>query len=82
MSYWCHELGREKPIEVRFIEYMPFGGNKWNQGKMFSYQEMLIFSLIPAPTLFISRMRSTLFITASNPLRLVMIRGAGPRETD
>ncbi|CAI7658851.1 unnamed protein product [Penicillium palitans] len=35
------ELGREKPIEVRFIEYMPFGGNKWNQGKMFSYQEML-----------------------------------------
>lgn len=35
------ELGREKPIEVRFIEYMPFDGNKWNQGKMFSYQEML-----------------------------------------
>lgn len=35
------ELGREKPVEVRFIEYMPFGGNKWNQGKMFSYQEML-----------------------------------------
>lgn len=35
------ELGRESPIEVRFIEYMPFDGNKWNQGKMFSYQEML-----------------------------------------
>lgn len=35
------ELGREKPIEVRFIEYMPFDGNKWNKGKMFSYQEML-----------------------------------------
>lgn len=35
------ELGREKPIEVRFIEYMPFDGNKWNQGKMFPYQEML-----------------------------------------
>ncbi|KAJ5638828.1 hypothetical protein N7528_001218, partial [Penicillium herquei] len=35
------ELGREKPIEVRFIEYMPFDGNKWNQKKMFSYQEML-----------------------------------------
>ncbi|KAJ5158007.1 uncharacterized protein N7500_007658 [Penicillium coprophilum] len=35
------ELGREKSIEVRFIEYMPFGGNKWNQQKMFSYQEML-----------------------------------------
>ncbi|KIW04845.1 molybdenum cofactor biosynthesis protein A [Verruconis gallopava] len=35
------ELGREKDIEVRFIEYMPFGGNKWSKGKMLSYQEML-----------------------------------------
>ncbi|KAI9793733.1 MAG: hypothetical protein M1833_000679 [Piccolia ochrophora] len=35
------EFGRERDVEVRFIEYMPFGGNKWNQGKMFSYQEML-----------------------------------------
>jgi cyclic pyranopterin phosphate synthase len=35
------EMGREKEIEVRFIEYMPFGGNKWSQGKMISYQEML-----------------------------------------
>lgn len=35
------ELGREKPIEVRFIEYMPFDGNKWSQGKMLPYAEML-----------------------------------------
>ena len=35
------ELGRDKDIEVRFIEYMPFGGNKWSQGKMLSYREML-----------------------------------------
>jgi GTP 3',8-cyclase len=35
------ELGREKDIDVRFIEYMPFDGNKWSRGKMFSYQEML-----------------------------------------
>ena len=35
------EMGRENPIEVRFIEYMPFDGNKWNQSKMVSYQEML-----------------------------------------
>lgn len=35
------ELCRENPIEIRFIEYMPFDGNKWSQGKMFSYQEML-----------------------------------------
>ncbi|KAF2815636.1 molybdenum cofactor biosynthesis prote [Mytilinidion resinicola] len=35
------ELGREKDIEVRFIEYMPFDGNKWSKGKMISYKEML-----------------------------------------
>ncbi|KAI0887287.1 molybdenum cofactor biosynthesis prote [Annulohypoxylon maeteangense] len=35
------EMTREKDIEVRFIEYMPFDGNKWNEGKMFSYSEML-----------------------------------------
>lgn len=35
------EMTREKEIEVRFIEYMPFDGNKWNEGKMFSYAEML-----------------------------------------
>jgi cyclic pyranopterin phosphate synthase len=35
------EMCREKPIDVRFIEYMPFDGNKWNEGKMFSYREML-----------------------------------------
>ncbi|KAG9679522.1 molybdenum cofactor biosynthesis prote, partial [Aureobasidium melanogenum] len=35
------EMGREKDIEVRFIEYMPFGGNKWSERKMLTYQEML-----------------------------------------
>lgn len=35
------ELGREKDIEVRFIEYMPFDGNKWSKGKMLGYTEML-----------------------------------------
>lgn len=35
------EMTREKDVEVRFIEYMPFDGNKWSEGKMFSYTEML-----------------------------------------
>ena len=35
------EMGRDKDLEVRFIEYMPFGGNKWSEGKMVSYKEML-----------------------------------------
>lgn len=35
------EMTRDKDVEVRFIEYMPFDGNKWSKGKMFSYTEML-----------------------------------------
>ena len=35
------EMGREKDVEVRFIEYMPFDGNKWSKGKMLTYKEML-----------------------------------------
>lgn len=35
------EMTREKDIEIRFIEYMPFDGNKWNKNKMVSYSEML-----------------------------------------
>lgn len=34
-------MTRDTDLEVRFIEYMPFDGNKWNEGKMFSYAEML-----------------------------------------
>lgn len=32
---------KDKPINVRFIEYMPFDGNKWNDKKMVSYHEMV-----------------------------------------
>ena len=35
------ELGKDQDIETRFIEYMPFDGNKWSEKKMMSYQEML-----------------------------------------
>uniref|UniRef100_A0A8B9LLP1 cyclic pyranopterin monophosphate synthase n=2 Tax=Astyanax mexicanus TaxID=7994 RepID=A0A8B9LLP1_ASTMX len=34
-------LTERKPLDVRFIEYMPFDGNKWNFKKMVSYAEML-----------------------------------------
>lgn len=34
------ELTREKPINVRFIEFMPFDGNVWNVKKLVSYAEM------------------------------------------
>ncbi|XP_076258075.1 molybdenum cofactor synthesis 1 isoform X2 [Rhynchophorus ferrugineus] len=35
------ELTRDKNLDVRFIEYMPFSGNKWNKDKMVSYKEMV-----------------------------------------
>lgn len=28
-------------MDIRFIEYMPFDGNKWNFKKMLSFSEML-----------------------------------------
>ena len=45
------ELGRDKDIEVRFIEYMPFDGNKWSKAKMLSYQEMLTLIRAKHPAL-------------------------------
>jgi molybdenum cofactor biosynthesis protein A len=36
------ELTRDQNIDVRFIEYMPFDGNKWNSNKMVSYRELLV----------------------------------------
>ncbi|CAH3119144.1 unnamed protein product [Porites lobata] len=34
-------LTQNKPLDVRFIEYMPFDGNKWNLKKFVPYSEML-----------------------------------------
>nr|XP_039252042.1 molybdenum cofactor biosynthesis protein 1-like [Styela clava]XP_039252043.1 molybdenum cofactor biosynthesis protein 1-like [Styela clava] len=34
-------LTQNLPVDVRFIEYMPFDGNRWNQKKMLPYSEML-----------------------------------------
>lgn len=30
------ELTRKQPLNVRFIEYMPFDGNRWSDDKMVS----------------------------------------------
>ncbi|XP_031617844.1 molybdenum cofactor biosynthesis protein 1 isoform X2 [Contarinia nasturtii] len=35
------ELTKERNVDVRFIEYMPFTGNKWDTEKMVTYREML-----------------------------------------
>ncbi|RVW93659.1 GTP 3',8-cyclase, mitochondrial [Vitis vinifera] len=35
------EMTRDKPINIRFIEFMPFDGNVWNVKKLVPYAEML-----------------------------------------
>lgn len=32
---------KEAPVHVRFIEFMPFSGNKWSSNKVFTWQEIL-----------------------------------------
>lgn len=32
---------KHNPIQIRFIEFMPFSGNKWTSNKMFSLDEIL-----------------------------------------
>ncbi|CAM9415219.1 unnamed protein product [Chrysoparadoxa australica] len=35
------EAGKNRPIDIRFIEWMPFDDNGWNAGRFFSYADML-----------------------------------------
>ncbi|KAJ2914782.1 hypothetical protein MD484_g5640, partial [Candolleomyces efflorescens] len=35
------KLTKDQPISVRFIEFMPFTGNKWDQAKMVTSSELL-----------------------------------------
>ena len=35
------EWTKELPVHVRFIEFMPFVGNKWSSEKVFSHQQIL-----------------------------------------
>lgn len=34
-------LTQHADIDVRFIEYMPFGGNRWSDGRFLAYSDML-----------------------------------------
>ncbi|KRK01642.1 molybdenum cofactor biosynthesis protein 1 isoform X1 [Drosophila yakuba] len=35
------EFTKERPVDVRFIEYMPFSGNKWHTERLISYKDTL-----------------------------------------
>ncbi|CAL5229664.1 g13029 [Coccomyxa viridis] len=43
------DLTRTLPINVRFIEYMPFDGNVWSDSKMVSYADMMARVLAAYP---------------------------------
>ena len=32
---------KDQPLDVRFIEFMPFSGNRWSSEKVFTWQEIL-----------------------------------------
>lgn len=48
------ELTRHKPINVRFIEFMPFDGNVWNVKKLVPYAKILdkVVSIMSKLTFF------------------------------
>lgn len=35
------EWTKQTPVHIRFIEFMPFTGNKWSSNKVFTWQEIL-----------------------------------------
>jgi len=35
------DMAVDRPLEVRFIEYMPFDGNRWDRSKLVPYQELV-----------------------------------------
>jgi cyclic pyranopterin phosphate synthase len=36
-------LTKDLPVSIRFIEFMPFDGNKWDLSKMVSYAEVMTY---------------------------------------
>jgi cyclic pyranopterin phosphate synthase len=45
------EMTRDNDLEVRFIEYMPFDGNRWSDTKFLSYSDMLALIRTRYPTI-------------------------------
>ena len=57
---------KDQPISVRFIEFMPFDGNKWDMGKMVSYAEVMQHVTNAFNTNTIIRLQDTPNDTAKN----------------
>ena len=44
-------MTEHKPVDIRFIEYMPFDGNQWKDSKFVPYKEMIEIIKKRFPTL-------------------------------
>lgn len=45
------KLTQQLPIDIRFIEWMPFDSNRWNDSKFMSYRDMLSILSLEFPTI-------------------------------
>ncbi len=59
-------LTKDLPISVRFIEFMPFDGNKWDMSKMVSYKDVMNYVNISFKTKDIERLQDAPNDTSKN----------------
>ncbi len=49
------KITQDKPLDIRFIEYMPFGGNNWKDTKFVPY--LILYTLYLFSNLIVVRYR-------------------------
>ena len=59
-------LTKELPVSIRFIEFMPFDGNKWDLSNMVSYAEVMTYVNASFPEETIERLQDASNDTAKN----------------
>lgn len=59
-------LTKELPVSIRFIEFMPFDGNKWDLSKMVSYAEVMTYVNASYPEADIERLQDAPNDTSKN----------------
>ena len=60
------ELTKNLPISVRFIEFMPFDGNRWDISKMVSYEDVMTYVNTTFPESDIERLQDAPNDTSKN----------------
>jgi len=60
------QLSKDLPVTIRFIEFMPFDGNKWNIEKMISYKEVMQYVYDSFPKEQVERLQDAPNDTSKN----------------